>query len=154
VPGVVPGSSGAERINVAGQLLSVASLAVFSSSVAQLAGRSGSEMLKAAAVAGGALASTSLAASATAAAALTSVPGRDEDQASHYTAFCFCGRASARRWPGATAGRTGTGRPTHRGATPMGIAALAAAAVDALAPLMLALPRAALVIPAGRFLAS
>ena len=34
---------------------------------------------------------------------------------------------------------------------PLAIAALAAAAVDALAPLVLALPRAALVIPAGRF---
>jgi hypothetical protein len=65
------GSSGAERINVAGQLLSAASLAVFSRSVAQLAVCGGSKMLKAAAIAGGALASTSLAASATAA-ALTS----------------------------------------------------------------------------------
>ena len=34
---------------------------------------------------------------------------------------------------------------------PLAIAALAAAAVDALALLVLALPRAALVIPAGRF---
>ena len=70
------GSSGAERINVAGQLLSAASLAVFSRSVL-LADRSGSKMLKAAAIAGGAVASTSLAASATAAAALTSERGRD-----------------------------------------------------------------------------
>ena len=37
------GSSGAERINVVGQLLSAASLAVFSRSVAELAGRSGSQ---------------------------------------------------------------------------------------------------------------
>jgi hypothetical protein len=35
-------------------------------------------------------------------------------------------------------------------ARPLAIAALAAAAVDALAPLVLAPPRAALVIPAGR----
>jgi hypothetical protein len=33
----------------------------------------------------------------------------------------------------------------------LAIAALAAAAADAMAPLVLALPRAALVIPAGRF---
>jgi hypothetical protein len=59
--------AGAERINVTGQLLSAASLAVFSRPVAQLTGRTGggSKMLKAAAIAGGALASTSLAASAT-----------------------------------------------------------------------------------------
>ena len=43
------GSSGPERINVTGQLLSAASLAVFSRSVARLAGRTGSRMLKAAA---------------------------------------------------------------------------------------------------------
>jgi hypothetical protein len=61
------GDAGAERINVTGQLHSAASLAVFSRSVAQLTGRTGggSKMLKAAAIAGGALASTSLAASAT-----------------------------------------------------------------------------------------
>jgi hypothetical protein len=95
------GSSGAERINVAGQLLSAASLAVFSRSVAQLAGRSGSKMLKAAAIAGGALASTSLAASATAAGALshrnavvtTIRPG-------HYIAFCSLreGQCTAAAW--------------------------------------------------------
>jgi hypothetical protein len=39
-----------------------------------------------------------------------------------------------------------TGAPPR----PLAIAALAAAAVDALAPLVLALPKAALVIPAGR----
>ena len=55
---------------------------------AQLAGRSGSKMLKAAAIAGGALASTSLAASATAA-ALTSERGRDEDQAKSLHRFLF-----------------------------------------------------------------
>ena len=83
------GSSGAERINVAGQLLSAASLAVFSRSVAQLAGRSGSKILKAAAIAGGALASTSLAASATAAAVLTSQRGNDDDQARSLPRFLF-----------------------------------------------------------------
>jgi hypothetical protein len=147
------GSSGAERINVAGQLLSAASLAVFSRSVAQLAGRSGSKMLKAAAIAGGALASTSLAASATAAAALTSERGRDEDQARSLHRFVFS-----------------AGGPVHGGGLALlhsalglaglrteelprllAIAALAAAAADAMAPLVLALPRAALVIPAGRF---
>jgi hypothetical protein len=72
-----------------GQLLSAASLAVFSRSVAQLAGRSGSKMLRATAIAGGALASTSLAASGTAAAALTSERGRDDDQAKSLHRFLF-----------------------------------------------------------------
>jgi len=61
----------AEPHNVAGQL-SAASLAVFPDRFAQLAGRGGSKMLKAAAIAGGALANTSLAASARGAAALRS----------------------------------------------------------------------------------
>jgi hypothetical protein len=63
------GDAGPERINVGGQLLSAASLAVFSASVARLAGRGrrGSRALQAMAIAGGALASLSLAASATAA---------------------------------------------------------------------------------------
>jgi hypothetical protein len=46
-------------------------------------------MLKAAAIAGGALASTSLAASATVAAALTSERGRDDDQARSLHRFLF-----------------------------------------------------------------
>jgi len=64
------GDAGPERINVGGQLLSAASLAVFSASVARLAGRAGrgSRTLRAMAIGGGALASLSLAASATAAA--------------------------------------------------------------------------------------
>jgi hypothetical protein len=147
------GSSGPERINVTGQLLSAASLAVFSRSVAQLASRTGSGRLKAAAIAGGAFASTSLAASATAAAALTTGPGRDTDRARSLHRFLFA-----------------AGGPVHGGGLalllgalglaglrsgalprPLAIAALAAAGVNALAPLVLAVPRAALVIPAGRF---
>jgi hypothetical protein len=147
------GSSGPERINVAGQLCSAASLAVFSRSVAQLAGRSGSRMLKAAAIAGGALASTSLAASAAAAAALTTGSGGDTDPALSLHRFLFA-----------------AGGPVHGGGLalllgalglaglrsgalprPLAIASLAAAGVNALAPLVLAFPRAALVIPAGRF---
>jgi hypothetical protein len=147
------GSSGPERINVAGQLCSAASLAVFSRSVAQLAGRSGSRMLKAAAIAGGALASTSLAASAAAAAALTTGSGGDTDPALSLHRFLFA-----------------AGGPVHGGGLalllgalglaglgsgalprPLAIAALAAAGVNALAPLVLAFQQAALVIPAGRF---
>jgi hypothetical protein len=138
------GDAGAERINVTGQLLSAASLAVFSRSVAQLTGRtgSGSKMLKAAAIAGGALASTSLAASATAAAALTSGPGRDKDQA----------KSLHRGGLALLLGALGlAGLRTAALPRLLAIAALAAAGVNALAPAVLAVPKAALVIPAGRF---
>jgi hypothetical protein len=83
------GDAGPERIDVGGQLLSAASLAVFSASVARLAGRvgRGSRALLAMAIAGGAPASVSL----------------------------------------------------------------ASAGVDALALVVLAVPKAALVVPAGRF---
>jgi hypothetical protein len=147
------GDAGAERINVTGQLLSAASLAVFSRSVAQLTGRSGSKMLKAAAIAGGALASTSLAASATAAAALTSAPGRDKDQAKSLHRFLFA--AGGPVHGGGLAlllGALGlTGLRTAALPRPLAIAALAAAGVNAVAPVVLAVPKAALVIPAGRF---
>jgi hypothetical protein len=147
------GSSGPERINVTGQLLSAVSLAVFSRSVAQLAGRTGSRMLKAAAIAGGALASTSLAASATAAAALTTGPGQDTSRAQSLHRFLFAvggpvhggGLALLLGALGLAGLRTGA-LPR-----PLAIAALAAAGVNALAPLVLAVPRAALIIPAGRF---
>jgi hypothetical protein len=146
-------SSGPERINVTGQLLSAASLAVFSRSVAQLAGRTGSRMLKAAAIAGGALASTSLAASATAAAALTTSPGRDTDRAQSLHRFLFA--AGGPVHGGGLALLLGAlglaGLRTGALPRPLAIAALAAAGVNALAPLVLAVPRAALIIPAGRF---
>ena len=147
------GSSGPERINVTGQLLSAASLAVFSRSVARLAGRTGSRMLKAAAIAGGALASTSLAASATAAGALTTGPGRDTDWAQSLHRFLFT--AGGPVHGGGLAlllGALGLAG-LRTGALPrqLAIAALAAAGVNGLAPLVLAVPRAALVIPAGRF---
>jgi hypothetical protein len=147
------GSSGPERVNITGQLLSGASLAVFSGSVARLAGRSGSKLLKVAAIAGGALASVSLAASATVAAALTAGPGRDEDRAKSLHRFLFAaggpvhggGLAVLLGALGLAGLRTG-GLPR-----PLAIAALAAAGVNALAPVVLAVPKAALVIPAGRF---
>ena len=96
------GDAGPERINVAGQLLSAASLALFSASVARLAGRAGrgSRTLEAMAIAGGALASLSLAASAMAAAALTAGPGRDQHRARSLHRFLFAagGRSTARGW--------------------------------------------------------
>jgi hypothetical protein len=149
------GSAGPERINVTGQLVSAASLARYSVSVARLAGRAGrgSKALQAAAIAGGALASVSLAASATAAAALTAGPGHDEGRARFLHRFVFAaggpvhgaGLALLLGALGLAGLRTG--------ALPrlLVVAVLTSASVDALAPVVLAAPRAALVIPAGRF---
>jgi hypothetical protein len=149
------GSAGPERINVSGQFLSAASLAVFSASVARLAGRTGrgSRTLQAMAIAGGALASLSLAASATVAAALTARPGRDEDRARSLHRFLFAlGGPVHGAGLALLLGALGlAGRRTGALPRPLATAALASAGVDALAPVVLAVPKAALVVPAGRF---
>ena len=140
---------------MSGQLLSAASLAVFSVSVARLAGRAGprSRALQVMAIAGGALASVSLAASATAAAALTTGPGRDEDRARSLHRFVFAAGGPVHGAGLALLlGALGlAGRRTRALPRPLTTAALVSAGVDALAPVVLAVPKAALVIPAGRF---
>ena len=112
------GDAGPERINVAGQLLSAAALAVFSASVARLAGRAdrGPRTLRAMAIAGGALASLSLAASATGrgGAHRRSWPGPGPGQV---TAPVRVRRRGAGPWrrAGPAAGGAGAGRAAHRG---------------------------------------
>jgi hypothetical protein len=149
------GDAGPERINLGGQLLSAASLAVFSASVVRLAGRTGRDArtLQAMAIAGGALASLSLAASATAAAALTAGPGRDEHRARSLHRFLFAAGGPVHGAGLALLlGALGlAGRRTGALPRPVTTAALASAGVDALAPVVFAVPKAALVIPAGRF---
>jgi hypothetical protein len=149
------GNPGPERINLTGQLLSAASLARFSVSVARLAGRAGrgSKALRAAAVTGGALACVSLAASATAAAALTAGPGRDEGRARSLHRFLFnAGGPVHGAGLALLLGALGlAGLRTGALPRPLAVAALTAAGVDALAPVVLAVPGAALAIPAGRF---
>jgi hypothetical protein len=77
------GNPGAARVSVVGQLISAASLARFTATVAKLAGRSGrgSRGLRAAAVAGGGLAAASLATSALLSTALTGSRGEQEESA-------------------------------------------------------------------------
>ena len=149
------GDAGPERINLGGQLLSAASLAVFSASVVRLAGRTGRDArtLQAMAIAGGALASLSLAASATAAAALTAGFGRDEHRARSLHRFLFAAGGPVHGAGLALLlGALGlAGRRTGALPRPVTTAALASAGVDALAPVVFAVPKAALVIPAGRF---
>src|SRR5215218_10596125 len=146
------GNAGPERINVGGQLLSAASLAVFSASVARLAGRAGprSRALQAMAITGGALASVSLAASATAAAALTAGPGRDQDRARslHRLVFAAGGPVHGAGLALLLGALAGAGRRTRALPRPLTTAVLATAGVDALAPVVLAVPKAALVVPA------
>jgi hypothetical protein len=105
------------------------------------------------AIAGGALASLSLAASATAAAALTAGPGRDQDRARSLHRFLFAvGGPVHGAGLALLLGALGlAGRRTRALPRPLTTAALASAGVDALAPVVLAVPSAALVVPAGRF---
>jgi hypothetical protein len=155
IQGFFQGDAVPERINIGGQLLSAASLAVFSASVARLAGHAdrGSRTLQAVAIAGGALASLSLAASATAAAALTGRPGRDEQRARSLHRFVFAAGGPVHGAGLALLlGALGVaGRRTGALPRPLTTAALVSAGVDALAPVVLAVPKAALVVPAGRF---
>jgi hypothetical protein len=148
-------NAGPERINVTGQLLSAAFLARYSLSVARLAGRAGrrSRALRAAAIAGAVLASGSLAASAAAAGALTAGPGHDDDRAKFLHRFLFvAGGPVHGAGLALLLGALGTaGLNTGLLPRSLAIAALAAAGVDALALVVLAVPKAALVLPAGRF---
>ena len=149
------GNATPERINVVGQLVSAASLARFSASVARLAGRAGrgAGALRAAAIAGGALATASLVVSAATAAALTAAPGRDEATVKRLQPVIF-GAGGPVHGAGLALllGALGVaGLRTGALPRPLAIAALAAAGADALAPIVLAVPGAALVIPAGRF---
>lgn len=149
------GSAGPERINVAGQLISAAALARYAASVARLAGGSGrgSTSLRAVALVGGAVAATSLAASATAAAALTTRLGRDSRRARFLHRFVFtAGGPVHGAGLALLLGALGVaGRRTGTLSRPVALAALVSAGVDALALVVLAAPRAALVVPAGRF---
>jgi hypothetical protein len=148
-------NAGPERINVTGQLISAASLAQFSTSVVRLAGRAGrgSKALRAAAIAGGALATASLAASAAAAAALTAAPGRDKDRARflHRVVFAAGGPVHGAGLALLLGALGLAGLRTGVLPRPLALASLTSAGVDALAPVVLAVPGAAPVIPAGRF---
>ena len=123
--------------------------------MARLAGRTGrgSTTLRAMAVAGGGLASLCLAASATAAAALTAGPGRDQDRARslHRLVFTLGGPVHGAGLALLLGALGLAGQRTGALPRPLTTAALASAGVDALAPVVLAVPKAAPVVPAGRF---
>ena len=161
-----PGSTGAEirryftssrapLISIAGQLISAASLARFTVSVARLAGRAGpsSRALQAAAVAGGAVATAGLAASAVTAAALTTERSEDPDRA-----VALARRAFLAGGPihgvgfGVLIGALGlSGLRTGELPRPVALTALASVPPNLLGPLYLVAEPAGWFIPAGRF---
>jgi hypothetical protein len=135
------GNPGAARISVVGQLISAASLARFTASVAKLADRSGrgSRGLRAGAIAGGGLAAASLTASALCAAALTGSRGEQDASAAALHRLMFA-----------------AGGPVHGAGFgvlvgSLGLAGLASAAAGLLSPLYFVAEPAAWFIPAGRF---
>jgi hypothetical protein len=149
------GSPGAARVSVVGQLISAASLARFTVSVAKLASRSGrgSQGLQAAAVGGGGLAATSLTASALLSAALTGRRGEQYASAAalHRWGFIAGGPVHGAGF-GVLVGALGlAGLRTGELPRPLAIAGLASAAAGLLSPLYFVTEPAAWFIPAGRF---
>jgi hypothetical protein len=147
------GSAGAARVSVGGQLLSAASLAGFTISVARLADRSGSRGLRAAALAGGAVATAALTSSAALSAALTGPRGRADASAAalHKAAFVAGGPVHTAGF-GLLLGALGlAGLRTGAISKPLAYAALGSAGAGLLSPLALVTPPAAWLIPAGRF---
>ena len=149
------GNPGAVRVSVVGQLISAASLAWFTASVAQLAAQSGrgSGGLRAAAVSGGGLAATSLATSALCAAALTGSRGEQDASAAalHRLMFAAGGPVHGAGF-GVLVGALGlAGLRTGELPRPLAIAGLASATAGLLSPLYFVTEPAAWLIPAGRF---
>ncbi|HET9927705.1 MAG TPA: hypothetical protein VFQ09_02765 [Rubrobacter sp.] len=148
------GSPGAGRVSVVGQLVSAASLARFTASVAKLAGRSGrgSRGLRTAAVGGGVLAATSLATSALCAAALTGSRGeQDASAALHRLMFAAGGPVHGAGF-GVLIGTLGlAGLRTGELPRPLAIAGLVSATAGLLSPLYFVTDRAVWFIPGGRF---
>ena len=149
------GNPGAARVSVVGQLISAASLARFTASVATLAERSGgwSRGLRAAAVGGGALAAASLATSALCAAALTGSRGEQDASASnlHRMMFAAGGPVHGAGF-GVLVGTLGlAGLRTGELPRLLAMAGLASATVGLLSPLYFVTEKAVWFIPAGRF---
>jgi hypothetical protein len=136
-------------------LVSAASLARFTTSVAKLAGRSGSGSrgLRTAAVGGGVLAATSLATSALCAAALTGSRGEQEASiaALHRLMFAAGGPVHGAGF-GVLVGALGlAGLRTGELPRPLAIAGLVSAKASLLSLLYFVTDRAVWFIPGGRF---
>jgi hypothetical protein len=149
------GNAGAARLSVVGQLISAASLARFTASVARLAKRSGrgSRGLQAAAFGGGGLAAGSLVTSALLSAALTGRQGEQESSAValHRLMFAIGGPVHGAGF-GVLVGSLGmAGLRTGELPRPLALAGLASAVAGSLSPLYFVTEPAAWLIPVGRF---
>jgi hypothetical protein len=149
------GNAGAVRLSAVGQLISAASLARFTASVARLATRSGrgSRGLQVVAHVGGGVAAGSLATSALLSAALTGRQGEQDASASalHRLMFAAGGPVHGAGF-GVLVGSLGlTGLRTGELPRPLALAGLASAAAGLLSPLYFVAEPAAWLIPAGRF---
>ena len=148
-------NSRSARLSAAGQLISAASLARFTASVARLAERSGwgSRGLRRAAVAGGGLATASLATSALCTLALSGRWGKDDDSATALArrAFVAGGPVHGVGFGVLTGVLALAGLRTSELPRPVAITGLVSAASGLLSPLYFVWEPAGGLIPAGRF---
>jgi len=148
-------NSRSARLSAAGQLVSTAALARFSASVARLAGRSGpgSQSLRVAALAGGALAVASLATSGLHTLALSGRRGKQDESAARLArrGFVFSGPIHGVGFGVLTGALALAGLRTGELPRPVTIVGLASAASGLLSPLYFLKERAGWFIPIGRF---
>jgi hypothetical protein len=148
-------NSRSARLSAAGQLISTASLARFTVSVAKLAGRSGegSRGLKAAAIAGGGLAVASLAASGLHTLALSGRWGKEDESAARLAqrGFVFGGPIHGVGFGVLTGALALAGLRTGELPRPVAIVGLISAASGLLSPLYFLKEQAGWFIPIGRF---
>ena len=148
-------NSRSARLSATGQLISTASLARFAASVARLAGRSGkgSRGLRAAAIAGGWLASASLATSGLHTLALSGRWGKEDDSAATLArrAFAAGGPIHGVGFGVLTGALALAGLRTGDLPRPVAILGLVSAASGILSPLYFVKESAGWLIPIGRF---
>ena len=147
-------NSRSARLSATGQLISTASLARFTVSVARLAARSGqgSRGLRAAALAGGGLAVASLATSGLCTLALSGRWGRDDDSAARLArrAFAAGGPIHGVGFGVLTGALALAGLRTGELPRPVAITGLVSAASSLLSPLYFVKEQAGWFIPVGR----
>jgi hypothetical protein len=148
-------NSRSARLSATGQLISTASLARFTASVARLAGRSakGSQRLRTAAIAGGGLATASLATSALCTLALSGRRGKEDDSAATLArrAFVAGGPIHGVGFGVLTGALALAGLRTGELPRPVAILGLVSAASGILSPLYFVKESAGWLIPIGRF---
>lgn len=148
-------NSRSARLSATGQLISTASLARFTVSVARLAARSGqgSRGLRAAALAGGGLAAASLATSGLCTLALSGRWGKDDENAARLArrAFAAGGPIHGVGFGVLTGALALAGLRTGELPRPVAITGLVSAASSLLSPLYFVKEQAGWFIPVGRF---